>query len=285
MFEVIFNVKKIYKLCAQIIALITRFSLEQIALGYTKDFLYILTLCCNIDNQFFYRPFNASPQRYAFGTYVEFIPEYESWIKGLKVGDRIDAVKIYGKFKNWSRATVSEIEEKYVGVMFDNTPHGERVRKIDHFDFELEKLDARSKEDFEWREGLKIGDEVDYYYIGDWKVHKIVKMEKSDNEGQSKVIKTIDLEVVTKDKEEETMIMKFAHEEVSIHCPKIKPKGTFSKFGLCTMSQDHSDTVYSGLPEDERYGIIRLKPTGETGSWVQPFIINEFGKFNGFEMF
>jgi hypothetical protein len=81
----------------------------------------------------------------------------------LKIGDVVDALKTdhYGKRMCWSRATVVKIgyASIYVEFLYDRKSAD---RSIDKKCFEIAPVGTFTKDDFDWRIALKVGDKLDY---------------------------------------------------------------------------------------------------------------------------
>jgi len=81
------------------------------------------------------------------------------------------------KFWNWSRATVVNTKPEDISLWFHgDDPDCDLVEK-QKMGYEIEPLGNRSKSDFEWRNGLKVGDKIDYYtMLLDWKEYEITQI-------------------------------------------------------------------------------------------------------------
>ncbi|KAL4498387.1 hypothetical protein ABPG72_013193 [Tetrahymena utriculariae] len=83
------------------------------------------------------------------------------WEQNLKIGDTIDCIKFecYQKRQSWSRAVIERIDDTSVSVKYLNDQVDDRI--FTKSSYQIASLGSKSL-DFEWREQLKVGDEVDF---------------------------------------------------------------------------------------------------------------------------
>ncbi|EAS02785.2 ubiquitin carboxy-terminal hydrolase (macronuclear) [Tetrahymena thermophila SB210] len=83
------------------------------------------------------------------------------WEQNLKIGDIIDCIKFecYQKRQSWSRALIERIDDTSVSVKYLNDQVDDRI--FTKSSYQIAPLGTKSL-DFEWREQLKVGDEVDF---------------------------------------------------------------------------------------------------------------------------
>ncbi|KAL4448730.1 hypothetical protein ABPG74_012819 [Tetrahymena malaccensis] len=83
------------------------------------------------------------------------------WEQNLKIGDIIDCIKFecYQKRQSWSRAVIERIDDTSVSVRYLNDQVDDRI--FTKSSYQIASLGSKSL-DFEWREQLKVGDEVDF---------------------------------------------------------------------------------------------------------------------------
>ena len=103
---------------------------------------------------------------YPFGDHLGEHADFSAWVKTLQVGDKIDAVK-YCKHEHraiWSRATILEVSLHKVLIQFVGE-HSKiyHNRTLDLTPFLINQLGSRSL-DWDWRENLKHGDQVDVFF-------------------------------------------------------------------------------------------------------------------------
>lgn len=115
---------------------------------------------------------------YPFGELLEPDESARRWVDALERGALVDCLKTYAGKKNWSRAVVELRDSIVMRVRFVNDQHDTYIQNRY---FEVAPLGSRET-DFEWREGLKVGDLVDFYsFRSDWALYKIIRISEDQN--------------------------------------------------------------------------------------------------------
>lgn len=100
------------------------------------------------------------------------------------MGDEVDALKIdlYGKRMVWSRAKINKIgyASNYVEFLHDRNSAD---RNVDKRGFELAPAGTFTKDDWDWRLNVKVGDWVDYEESpGSWLKIKVEEVRQSQDD-------------------------------------------------------------------------------------------------------
>ena len=133
-------------------------------------------------------------QTHPFGSKLEMSYEMESWITSLKSDDKIDVIKSDGTVLNWTRATIVNIFDYRIEVVYEGETSDKNRRSIKKTSFEIDRYKSRSL-DFDWRENLEVGEFVDYYLTEDgWILCQIVAISKDQEYEDGPEIKTFDAE-------------------------------------------------------------------------------------------
>jgi hypothetical protein len=99
-----------------------------------------------------------------------FTPEERAWREKLEVGSEIDALKLDqdGKRSMWSKATIKEVRGDNILVSFSQAS-ASNDREISIFSNNVAEINTKSQDEYDWRNGLKVGDLFDCWdSTGSW---------------------------------------------------------------------------------------------------------------------
>ena len=173
----IYNNKEIVRVADRLFCNLVVWSTRQLRTNQ-KEYLSLLNIIINKGADYYKSNGKENPSVYPFGEQLDIPDQQKEWVDNLEPGDEIDCLKSYGGKKIWSRGEVLSNDYNLIKVRYIN----------DNFDtyiqnkyFELAKRGTREV-DFDWREELKEGDEVDYYNIRkDWGRYTISEIEVETN--------------------------------------------------------------------------------------------------------
>ena len=144
----------------------------------------------------------CDPCFFPFGDKLGDHSQYEEWYSKLAEGDKIDAVKFCKNETRaiWSRAVVLELLESKAYVRFESEDSGiYHYKAIQLHPFSIAPYKQRSL-DFEWRQQLKAGDLVDYYFgRRGWILYKVVDVVESVASETGETVRKVVLELQQRD--------------------------------------------------------------------------------------
>lgn len=113
-----------------------------------------------------------------FGEPMEVSEGTRKWFESLKPGSRVDCLKSYGGKKHWSRGELTCLDPSLTRVRFLNDNMDSFIQN--KF-FDIAPLGTREN-DFDWRQGLKVGNLVDgYNFRNDWRLFRITRVTTDEN--------------------------------------------------------------------------------------------------------
>jgi ubiquitin C-terminal hydrolase len=121
---------------------------------------------------------------WAFGTSNELDGQLKKWIDTLQKGEPIDVLKTFGGKQNWTRGTFDSKEPSFCKIKY----WGESALSymMNHY-LEIRPFKSMST-DFEWREGLKEGDLVDFHsFRSGWILARVAAVIITENYDGDKV--------------------------------------------------------------------------------------------------
>lgn len=106
-----------------------------------------------------------------------------TFIDQVKEGDIVDALKMemHGNRMCWSRALVRKVTPISVFVMFINDKTTSS-RNIDKTSFEIVPVGTYTKDDWDWRLNVKVGDKIDYEISSGWFTAEIEEVKELPSE-------------------------------------------------------------------------------------------------------
>lgn len=207
--------------------------------------------------------------------------EIVKFVDGLKENDMVDAFRTTNSRKIWTRATFLGREQQCYKIRY----YGESLESfVSNKYYELAPLGSRST-DFGWREGLKVGDRVDYdsysIYKTNWKLCVITEVKTELIHGQE-VSKSVFLTEILPDGREAPKDFHFDSSGVKVHSPKIaKPGSRTTK--LNSSFDDCEDALFLATEKKEKFAIVRMQLNVGPSNYHFVRYINIFGDRKGFE--
>lgn len=123
---------------------------------------------------------------------------------------------------------------------------------------------GEKKSSYEWREKLKVGDRVLFYFDRKWSEFEIMQREEN---GQ------INISEIINGKPEEQYI------DIDIYNENLEQLGSNP---LSVQTFDEDDEIYLELVPERQWAIVRNQNPGANSIFIVKYI-NKFGEFGGFE--
>lgn len=233
----------------------------------TAPYFQLLNTIINPSGDFFKNNGQELVHKYPFGVLLEITESHKNWVDSLKIGDKVDFLRGAQDYKIWTRAVVLE-DDYHFKIKFLGSDGTHYVRN-QYYD--LMPFKSLSK-DFEWREGLAVGDFVDYYrYKSKWNVYKV--LEVCEEVVGEEVFRKVRVVRCGFEGGEEFM-------EVGVHSPLIAKQGVYSGKDNFTFDEDR---VFLAKEKEEKFAIMRKFSFVTNSSIYIIRYINEFGKYGGFD--
>lgn len=234
-----------------------------------------------------------------FGEQLQASGNMVQWLTDLKKGDVVDCVKSFSSRKSWSRAVYDGMDGTMARVRFVNESN---YSFIANPEFEMAPAGTKST-DYDWREGLKVGDLVDYFhYKSEWILARVEKMTYEENMFRD-MIKTVYIRCddgKTSEQKEEQMsqaqaaTLAYADDvssflrpldqtfPIKVHSPSIAPPGTRSGANNIAINDIEDESLMAKVKEP-KFAILRAEGTAKNNSIYFVRYLNAFGVGGGFD--
>jgi ubiquitin C-terminal hydrolase len=220
-----------------------------------------------------------------------------AWVAGLKRGDAIDCMKSYGNRKCWSRAVYDGPDGTLTRVRFLNESN---FSYISNPEYEIAPVGSKSV-DYEWREGLREGDQVDYFhYKSEWLLARVDSVAVETNM-YGDVIKTAVIrwgnDAPKKDEADpakDSAHLAYRDDipgflkpidqtfSVKVHSPSLAPPGSRSGKPLLAIN-DSEDAALMARVKEPKWAILRSEGSAKNSSIYFVKYLNAFGAKGGFD--
>ena len=201
------------------------------------------------------------------------------FVDELSEGDLIDVLKSSNGHRNWTRGTVVTKDYNFFKVRM----HGESSDAyVQQKYFEIYPPKSFSA-DFEWREGLKVGDRVDYdanTFRSLWKLCEVVEI-RSNEAISGPPVKTAMLVEINPETGEKINDIYSETIYARIHSPSLARPGSRS-IKSTTNFDDSDDWVFLCGEKKPRYAIMRNFSQNQISCNYLVHYINLFGEQGGF---
>ena len=269
----IYNNKEIVRVADRLFCNLVVWSTRQLG-RYQKEYLSLLNTIINKGADYYKSNGKESINVFPFGEQLDVSDELKEWVDGLQEGDEVDCLKNYGGRKIWSRGKILSNEYNLVKVRFSNDNYDSYIQNKY---FELAQLGTR-EQDFDWRENISEGDEVDYYNIRkDWKRYKVLEIEIEEN-SYDEDVRLLKLKK-TEDQENEYDFDSTI--SVRAQSPAVAPPGKYSNRGEGI--DDSDDEIFLSMINTDKFAIMRNNSIYSTSSIYLIKYINLFGENGGFD--
>ena len=269
----IYNNKEIVRVADKLFCNLVVWATRQLKTN-KKEYLSLLNVIINKGADYYKSNGKESATVYPFGEQLSIPEKHKEWVDNLEPGATVDCLKNYGGKKIWSKAEILSNDYNLIKVRYLKDNYDTYIQNKY---FELAKLGSRES-DFEWRESLKVGDEVDYYNIRkDWGRYTVFEVDTETNNFDEEV-KMLKLQKKLEEDrgyEFDTLIT------IKSQSPAIAKPGKYSNSGEGI--DDSDDEIYLSIVKQPKFAIMRSNSMYNTSSIYLIKYINLFGENKGFD--
>lgn len=267
----IYNNKEIVRVADQLFCNLVTWATRLIRHDF-KEILELLNAIIDKSADYYKNNGKESSFSFPFGEQLHIDDAHRAWIDGLAPGDSVDALKNYGGKRQWSRAVIISNEHSLLKLRFSCDTYETYVQNRY---FELARPGTRAS-DFEWRQALQPGDQVDYYNNRqDWVRHTVVVVSVERNAAEESVHSL---------KLAPTGSNTGAHDNLAsirAQSPALAQPGRYSDRGGGI--DDSEDEIFLAMAETPKFAIMRATSVYNSSSIFLIKYINLFGAAGGFD--